>query len=97
VLIGWLFRALPVLLHASPPVVYFLALIGHVLLGFGIPFLASTPSTIAENWFAEHQRLIAVTIVSMGNLFGLMLSYLSVEKLLSLGVDIGMQVSYFWY
>lgn len=91
-MIGWLFRAVPICLYGSSSVLYVPSSIGHVLLGFGIPFLAFTPSTIAENWFAESQRFVAITIVSIGNLIGLMITYLFGEKLAEIGFTIGMQV-----
>lgn len=91
-MLGYFLRAIPVLLNTSANFKFYLALCGHFLLGFGIPFISFTPSKVALLWFSEQQSLIAITMISMGNLIGLMVSYLLVENLLRLGYDIGQQV-----
>ena len=93
VMLGYLLRAIPVLFSFSVNFKFYLALGGHFLLGFGIPFISFTPSKIAEHWFSENHRLMAITLISTGNLIGLMVSYLLMENLLSFGFDIGEQVN----
>lgn len=92
IFVGYLFRAVPVLVELSPSTRFYLGWAGHFLVGFGIPFVSFTPSKVSEHWFPERQRLLSITLISMGNLIGLMLSDLLVEKILALGYDIGYMV-----
>jgi hypothetical protein len=39
--------------------------------GIGSPFIACVPTKISQHWFAEHQRILATTILSLSNPVGI--------------------------
>ena len=53
-------------LKSSPTVAYSIVLFGHCLAALGAPMIGNAPTRLANDWFPEHERDLAVSIMTQG-------------------------------
>lgn len=53
-------------LKSAPNMAYSIVLFGHCLAALGAPMIGNAPTRLANDWFPEHERDLAVSIMTQG-------------------------------